>query len=667
MKRVAIAASRMLGSLKTRILLGTMATMVLSVTLIALVLLRSAESNILLSESRREVSEAAKTAWRLSGNIVALQRALGSAAGGLQRAVFEDAGALRQFVERQSVLQQLFATVLVAAADGDVRVSADVEGTSQPAVNISQRPYFQEAVEHNRSTVSSALPGKVTGAPVIVFAQPVRDRAGLFAVLGGAIRLDNRDLLEGLADSYGEGGTTMVVVTDELGQILAHPDRARLLQPLSQEPRLAVAFRAWQAQGAPAEPSGLRLQQPHEIVSAAGVPGPGWMIWRVRSEAELLAPLREARVKAVLTAGVLTLSLLPLLLGTLWWLLRPLGLLQERARHMFDEAYPAGSGWPRASGEIANLSKVLRRVGIDRTRLERQNERTMRKLVTVMGEAPMGIAFAQGRRFELVNKEFCRIFGGTEGELLGQELPMRFMVAADFESLLVEQEACFASGEAYGGEWQMRRADGSGFWAALRCSPVDADNSSQGTVWTFSDVDEVRASREMLEWAATHDPLTGLANRKAFESRAGRLVETFSGEQPSSLVFIDLDRFKPVNDTAGHLMGDLMLLAVAKAISAQVRAGDLIARIGGDEFALLLEGCAQDEALTIADEVRRAVSEVQLPWDQLVLQVGASLGVAELDPAYGSVEAWMGAADAACYAAKASGRDTVRVAGGLSR
>jgi diguanylate cyclase (GGDEF)-like protein/PAS domain S-box-containing protein len=664
MKRVMSVASLLFRSLKVRILVGGIAAMLVSVGIISLAFMHNAETNILSAESRREVNEAANTALRLSRQVVSVQRALDSSAAGLQRTEMSDFEGLRRFTQGQPILQLMFSNIFVASPDGSVRIYVNATGARKPDVNLSRRRYFQETLARGRRVISPVLPGKISNSPVVVFTQPVRDAQGVFAVFGGSMQLESQDLLEGLIDGFGEGDT-MTVVTDERGVILAHPDHTRLLQSLSSEPRLAVAFASWQAEGAPAEPSGLALQQPHEVVSAAGVPGPNWMIWRVRSESDLLAPLHQARLRARITAAALIFGFVPLLLGTLWWLLRPLSLLEHRARHMFDAAYPAEMDWPEASGEIASLSKVLRSVGIDRARLEQENAQTLRKLTSVMDAAPMGIAFAQGLKFELLNREFCRLFGGTEIDLLGENLSVRFDRQADFETFLVEREAAFVSGEAYGGEWQMRRVDGTSFWAALRCSPVDANNISAGTAWTFSDVDEIRASREMLEWAATHDPLTGLANRKEFEGHARRLLASFPASAPTALIFIDLDRFKPVNDTAGHLMGDLMLLAVSKAISACVRSKDLVARIGGDEFAILLEGCAHEGALLIAEEVRQAVCGVQLPWEGVLLKVGASLGVAELDATHESLEGWIGAADEACYAAKASGRDAVRFAKSL--
>jgi diguanylate cyclase (GGDEF)-like protein len=125
---------------------------------------------------------------------------------------------------------------------------------------------------------------------------------------------------------------------------------------------------------------------------------------------------------------------------------------------------------------------------------------------------------------------------------------------------------------------------------------------------------------------------------------------------------IDLDHFKPVNDTAGHAAGDAMLKAVSAVIGAQLRASDLVGRLGGDEFGVLLAGCDQVRAAEIAAKIHEAVAGFGLQWQGRTLHVGASVGVCQLGGENATVAAWMAAADAACYAAKHAGRGTLRVA-----
>jgi diguanylate cyclase (GGDEF)-like protein len=173
-------------------------------------------------------------------------------------------------------------------------------------------------------------------------------------------------------------------------------------------------------------------------------------------------------------------------------------------------------------------------------------------------------------------------------------------------------------------------------------------------------IDEQRSARKALEWSAAHDGLTGLANRQRFDQHAHRLIEARPASLPAVMVFIDLDHFKQVNDTAGHLSGDAMLRAAAAAIMSRVRSNDLAARIGGDEFALLLEQCTHEAAVRVAEDIVASISAIALPWLSGSLHVGASVGVASLSTDIDSVEDWISAADAACYAAKAAGRGVVR-------
>jgi diguanylate cyclase (GGDEF)-like protein len=171
------------------------------------------------------------------------------------------------------------------------------------------------------------------------------------------------------------------------------------------------------------------------------------------------------------------------------------------------------------------------------------------------------------------------------------------------------------------------------------------------------------AARTQLQWIAHHDPLTGLANRAAFEQRLQKVFAARPRSMPAVLVAIDLDHFKPVNDNAGHAAGDAMLKAVAAAVRSCVRPGDLVARLGGDEFVLLLERCPSERALPIADAVCAAVASIELPWEGRMLRVGASAGVAALQADMTEVVHWLRAADRACYDAKGAGRGQAREAG----
>jgi len=217
----------------------------------------------------------------------------------------------------------------------------------------------------------------------------------------------------------------------------------------------------------------------------------------------------------------------------------------------------------------------------------------------------------------------------------------------------------FARGDPYEGEWEMLRADGTHFWARLRGRPVDSADRDAGTIWTLDNIDDHIAARTQLEWSASHDALTGLANRKMLDQRLASLFDVLPRSLPAAVVMLDLDHFKPINDTAGHAAGDAMLRAVASAIGSRVRATDLVVRLGGDEFALLLERCTPEVAMRIAESVLTAITAIALHWEGRTLHVGASLGLASLTPETLDAAAWMRAADAACYRAKASGRGTV--------
>ncbi len=649
-------------SLKLRITLGAIAALVLGIGLTTAVLLQHAERDTLSAQSERELNEAARAAGVLSRRAVELQRALQVVAAQLDQATLADDTKLDAFLHAQPVLLELFSTLSVASSDGQMRIFVDETGIRRPQLNIADRDYFRRTVAEQRPVVSDPVQSRVSGQPAIIFTYPLKDTKGVYGVLSGSLRLTSRDLLSDVVDTQAGESDVLLVVTDAQGRILAHPNRERLLQGLATEPRLGAAFRRWVADGSAVEPTGLRLAQPAEVVSAAGVAGPDWMIWRATPETDLLAPLRSARKQALEWAAGLIGLMSVLILTLLWWLLRPLTRLEHRAQNLFNVHDDPHAGWPEGSGEIGSLARVLRHVGAERTQLEGFNAAVLGKLNSVMAAAPVGIAFMRAERFELVSAEFCRLFGREEQGLLGQPAQTIFGSNADYQVFGIQVQLAFQAGEAYVGEWQMLRADGTLFWAQLRGRPVEVTDAEAGVIWTLNDIDQQVAERSELEWSATHDVLTGLANRKSFEQRLEHVFDALPRSLPAAVVILDLDHFKPINDTFGHAAGDAMLKAVATAIASHVRASDLVVRLGGDEFALLLERCPPDVAVRVAENVHSAISALALLWQGRTLRVGASVGVASLTEHAPDMAAWVAEADAACYRVKAEGRGAVRVA-----
>ena len=165
-----------------------------------------------------------------------------------------------------------------------------------------------------------------------------------------------------------------------------------------------------------------------------------------------------------------------------------------------------------------------------------------------------------------------------------------------------------------------------------------------------------------MSYQATHDALTGLVNRREFERRLEEAIESgHRGDGQHVLCYLDLDRFKVVNDTSGHLAGDSMLREVAKLLRDAVRDSDTVGRLGGDEFGMLLVGCPLEKARQIADDVCRAVGDHRFVWRDRIFNIGVSVGLVEISRESGTLEELLTAADSACYVAKKQGSGRVAV------
>lgn len=207
------------------------------------------------------------------------------------------------------------------------------------------------------------------------------------------------------------------------------------------------------------------------------------------------------------------------------------------------------------------------------------------------------------------------------------------------------------------------RRDGSRRSIHDLASPVVASTGELvGSVLVIQDTTAARLLQRELAHAASHDMLTGLRSRAAFETTLTSAIDSArAGARQHALLYIDLDRFKIINDTAGHAAGDSLLKHVAAALRSAVTGRDVVARLGGDEFAVLLEDRAREEAEHVAARIIALISGERFPWAGKVHEIGASVGLAVIDRETASAETVLAQSDVACYAAKAGGRNRMSV------
>jgi len=208
----------------------------------------------------------------------------------------------------------------------------------------------------------------------------------------------------------------------------------------------------------------------------------------------------------------------------------------------------------------------------------------------------------------------------------------------------------------------IQRLDGSTVSVALVGSAIQTEGKVSGTVLVLHDMTQERQYIANLSWQATHDALTGLANRREFEYRLEQALNRLMRQATRhSLMFLDLDQFKLVNDTSGHAAGDELLRHICTLLQQGLREGDTLARLGGDEFGILLENCPSETAEKIAESLRQTVQSLHFVWKGRPFVTTVSIGLVHISHVPTTLEASLRAADMACYMAKEKGRNRVQV------
>lgn len=294
-------------------------------------------------------------------------------------------------------------------------------------------------------------------------------------------------------------------------------------------------------------------------------------------------------------------------------------------------------------------------IGFFTTLLLRQIE----QLNVLLDNELIGSMMLRNRKIIWCNRGMSKILGYTQAELLGASTKMLYADETKYDEI-GDEAYPIEQGKSYRTQFEMRKSNGQTVWIDISGATVAYDPTL--TLWLVNDISKQKDLEEELSHQVNHDFLTGVSSRSWFMRQA--LIELHRANRyhnPLSVLMLDIDFFKRINDSHGHQAGDIVLKCVADLCKQMLRDSDVVGRLGGEEFALLLPETNHHQAYLVAERLRTSIekAKIMLPEEDVTLQLTVSIGVATLTGKTDEVEAMVARADKALYEAKHSGRNRV--------
>lgn len=265
-------------------------------------------------------------------------------------------------------------------------------------------------------------------------------------------------------------------------------------------------------------------------------------------------------------------------------------------------------------------------------------------------------------RIEYINPKFCQVTGYTQAEVMGKN--PRFLSSGETGATVYSNLwTTISAGGEWRGELHNKTKNNNYYWCRNSISAVKNHlDEITHYISVQEDITNEYQLREQLNYQACHDTLTGLINRPEFERRAKHLLANLHTDNHEyALCFMDLDQFKVVNDTCGHIAGDELLRQLSCALQGRVRQNDTLARLGGDEFAVLIENCSLKHAELVALALKETIQDLHFSWEGHTFRVSASIGLVAINETTADLSELLSRADSACYMAKDLGRNRIHV------
>lgn len=670
--------SFIISSIKIRVTALTIVIFIIGIWILSYNISQKLQSDITKQISEQQLSTTTLLANQINNDLVERQQTLENLAEKIGQIGFNNRAQLQSFLDDRFIIRRDY-NVGASIFDFDGNVIASVPSKfKRIGINYRDRAFIATALDQGKPTISEILVGKVLQHHAFGIAVPIRNSQGkVIGALAGGIDLTKPNFLDKIAQNR-FGKTGYFLLEDQKTRIIiTSTDKRRVLQqqlPPGTNRLIDRHLQGFEESGISVNAFGVEV-----LASAKRIPMADWIMVVAIPTAEAFAPIKEMQARIMKIALLLTVVLGAIIWWLIWRELSPifstikkLAILSRLETH--NVLVPETK-----HGEIDDLIKAFNLLLM--ALQERENaleESEFRWKFAIEGTGDGLWDWNISNNTVYFSKTWKSMLGYSEGEISDNLSEWERLVHPDdlTDTMNAVKKHLDGKTPAYINEHRLLCKDGSYKWILDRGLVVSRDEQGKPlrAIGTHTDITERKQMEEIIRQQALYDPLTKLPNRRLLVDRLRQAMSTSKRtNNHGALLFLDLDNFKPLNDTHGHEAGDLLLIEVANRIKHCIRETDTVARMGGDEFVVVLAQLDTDskiskqQAKKLAEKIRTELAKVYAfeikNEDGTHLSIEhhctASIGVTLFIDERAFIEDILRNADDAMYQAKNAGRNRV--------
>ena len=648
-------------SIKTKATLLTTAAFVGLLALVSAIHMYRVSADIKKLVGDQQFTLVARVAEEIDERLASRHQALIAVAKRIPVEIVSNARQLENNLKNRPGILAVFDRVFFFSIEGPVL--ADLPVATSIGINVSDREYLQQTIRTGKPYISEPFLSRTMREPIVMFTAPVLDHRGqVVGILGATLNLLGGNFL-GKLGAAKIGNTGGYALLGRNRTIVMSRDKSRIMTP-GPAPGISAYFDHATA-GQEGWEEGFNNRGVQAVFSYKPLQKAPWVLIAVFPVEEAYAPIMLAQKRIAGVTLILALLLAPLFWFAIRRILSPLLMLRDTIRQLRNDPDAAQEVPIRRQDEIGDVAADFNALMQERRQARAALRESEGRLRAMFEQAAVGMAVLDEHgNYVDANQKLCDIVRYTREELIGMNFD-QIIYPADLPATLAER-ARRTRGEAlnYSLDKRYLTKDREPVWVnATATSVIDADGRISHVISVIQDISERVLLTARLAQLAHHDALTGLPNRALFTERLTQaLLRSKRSRHLTALMYLDVDRFKMINDTLGHAAGDELLKGFADRVRKCVRASDTVARLGGDEFIILLEDLHRsEESCLVAQKIIDAMQE-QFQLGTQPHQISTSIGIAFASDGDSCGEDLIRRADAALYEAKRAGRNRYGIA-----